>query len=865
MKNNNFVYIVISTAMFANASLGEELPASSEKVTLTARDKAAIEALSKVHGYSFGDFRVQPELNLFYGHDDNIFAEHDNERSDDIYGISGNIAIKSDWKRHKLNFNMGLESGRYDKYDDEDYDDYWLSTEGRYDLSKNTNFFGGLSFTDEHEDRGSPDDQFGDEPTTYSSTQTHAGASQKWGNISLRLGGTFETLNYDDVGILNGGKLNNDDRDRNLYGAGARVSYKLSPRLQPFLQAVIDNRQYDDKVDDNGYERDSDGYRFNIGVEGRLSQLVSGSAYIGYIRQEYDDRRFDDVKEMDIGGNLKWQISPYSNINAFLNRTLEETTREGSAGYIMTTAGINIQHRFSKNGTLTGHLILGEEDYQDNSTSDDIIDWGIAYRHFLTKNIYLDASYRLTGRDSSEDRLGDQLGSAANPANRQDYKDYYSNAVVLTIGALLYPVPESPWSTGRKLIPDFTPVDWGGLYLGAQYGQDTVFSQVEGPRDNGTDIGEYGDKGSAFGPFLGYGWRYQNWYWGLEAEYEEADTTINHSKSKDYAPTIHIEKNKSYAGSLRLGYMVPSGALIYSRLGWVESEFDTYNKTNNQLTGYDDSNWQDGVQYGLGVDIPAGERLFIRMDYRLTDYDDHTIDYLDNQGDPVSANYDNDETMFRVGLGWHFDKQPHPAKRVNVDHSGLYTGLQLGHGSIGSDTNGVHNDSGDTSNFSGEFADEAGINLGGFIGYGFTYKHWYFSIEGEADTSNADWKHQREPNGRNFSVDKKGSYGLSGRVGYILDSGTLLYLRAGAVKTRFNTVWIKGENRENDLERDDNLWGKRVGIGAEVPLTANVSVRFDYTYTNYGNYDFVTSHDNTDSMEFNNDETMFRVGLSISF
>lgn len=864
MKNIGFAYVIATVALFANVSVGEEVSDEADKITLTTRDKAAIEALSKIHGYSLGYFKVQPEVNFFYGHDDNIFAEHDNEQHDDIYGISGNLSLKSDWDKHKLNFNAGLESGRYDQYDDEDYDDYWLNTDGRYDLSKYTNFFGGLSFSEEHEDRGSPDDQFGDEPTTYTSTQTHAGASQKWGNISLRLGGTYEALDYDDVGQPNGGKLNNDDRDRDLYGAGVRLSYKMSPRLQPFFQTIVDNRRYDSKADDNGYERDSDGYRFNIGVEGRLSQLISGSAYIGYIRQEYDDRRFDDVNELDIGGNLKWQMSPYSNVNAYLSRTLEETTRAGSAGYLLTVAGINMQHRFSRKGTLTAHLMLGEENYQDSTVSDDIIDWGIAYRHFLTKNVYLDTSYRLTGRDSSEDRLGDQFGNAANPANRQDYKDYYSNAVFFTIGALLYPVPESPWSGASRLMPDFTPVDWGGLYFGAQYGQNTAFSQVEGPRGEGTDVGEYGDKGNAFGPFLGYGWRYQNWYLGLEAEYEKTDTTISHSKSKDTAQTIRVEKNKSYGGSLRLGYMVPNGALIYSRLGWLESEFDTNNKVNNQPTGYDDSDWETGILFGLGLDIPAGEHLFVRMDYRLTDYDDYTADYLDNQGDPVSANYDNDETLFRVGLGWHFDKQAQPAKRIVVDHNGLYVGLQLGHGSIGSDTKGVHRDGDGASNFSGEFADGAGVNLGGFIGYGYTFNHWYLSIEGEADTSSADWEHQREPNGRNFSVDKKGSYGLSGRIGYLLDSGTLLYLRAGAVKTRFNTVWSKGENRENDIERDDNLWGKRVGIGAEVPLTSNLFVRFDYSYTDYNDYDFVTSHANTDSMEFNNDETIFRVALSTS-
>ena len=99
----------------------------------------------------------------------------------------------------------------------------------------------------------------------------------------------------------------------------------------------------------------------------------------------------------------------------------------------------------------------------------------------------------------------------------------------------------------------------------------------------------------------------------------------------------------------------------------------------------------------------------------------------------------------------------------------------------------------------------------------------------------------------------------------MFDSGSLLYARAGAVKTRFNTAWIKGGNRQNDIERDDNVWGNRIGVGAEVPLTETSSIRFDYTYTNYDSYDFTTSHGSPDTMEFDNEETLFRMGLSVSF
>ena len=78
-----------------------------------------------------------------------------------------------------------------------------------------------------------------------------------------------------------------------------------------------------------------------------------------------------------------------------------------------------------------------------------------------------------------------------------------------------------------------------------------------------------------------------------------------------------------------------------------------------------------------------------------------------------------------------------------------------------------------------------------------------------AESSTADWTHRKAPSGRNFSVEKKDTYGLGLRGGYQLRSGTLLYARADRVRTRFKTTWVKGGNRDNDVDRHDRSVGRR--------------------------------------------------------
>ena len=73
------------------------------------------------------------------------------------------------------------------------------------------------------------------------------------------------------------------------------------------------------------------------------------------------------------------------------------------------------------------------------------------------------------------------------------------------------------------------------------------------------------------------------------------------------------------------------------------------------------------------------------------------------------------------------------------------------------------------------------------------------------------------------------------------------------------------DDPDNDVDRDDTVVGTRFGVGAELPVTRSAFIRLDYSYTDYDNYQFVTSHDSADSMQFANNESLFRVGLLVRF
>src|SRR5919206_3265727 len=118
-------------------------------------------------GVRAGAFRIFPRAEVAEACNDNIFATKNNEVDDFITLLRPQIRAESDWGRHALGFQAGAENGRYFDHTGEDYLDGYVSTDGRIDIVHNTFLRTGLGWQHLHEDRGSPDDVQGEEPTEY--------------------------------------------------------------------------------------------------------------------------------------------------------------------------------------------------------------------------------------------------------------------------------------------------------------------------------------------------------------------------------------------------------------------------------------------------------------------------------------------------------------------------------------------------------------------------------------------------------------------------------------------------------------------------------------------------------------------------
>src|SRR5262249_37659413 len=110
-------------------------------------------------GMPLGSFRLFPELELDEVYNDNIYATPNGvagKTSSFIQLIKPTLDLRSDWSNHMLNVFARGNFGLYSASSTENFFDYSTGFDGRFDIQREWNVYGGASFNHRHEDRGTP-------------------------------------------------------------------------------------------------------------------------------------------------------------------------------------------------------------------------------------------------------------------------------------------------------------------------------------------------------------------------------------------------------------------------------------------------------------------------------------------------------------------------------------------------------------------------------------------------------------------------------------------------------------------------------------------------------------------------------------
>ena len=352
-------------------------------------------------GVPLGGFLLFPDVKLGETYDSNIFRRNTGEVSDFITTIEPELALKSNWNNHALNFYGAGKLGYYASHDTENYNDYTFGTDGRLDILRDSTLDGSLQYTKGHEDRGSPDSPTNaKEPADTTTMAAKAAFNQQFNRFKLTPSIGWTNYNYDDVTAINGANINNDDRDNTLMQYGMRGSYNVMPSFDVFAEGIYNTIDYDAARDDNGFNRDSSGWEARTGVSMLLTNLITGDFYVGYLSQNMDDARFKDINGVSFGSSLKWEITRLTTLGLNAARTVQQTTAGNASGVLQSAIEATVHHELLRNLLLDGALQYTDDDYQGINRTDTIYEASAGATYKLNRWAGVGASYKFARRDS---------------------------------------------------------------------------------------------------------------------------------------------------------------------------------------------------------------------------------------------------------------------------------------------------------------------------------------------------------------------------------------------------------------------------------------------------------------------------------
>ena len=353
-------------------------------------------------GARVGSFIFLPSINVEAEYNDNVFATQDGAQSDTLTRILPEIALNSDWNRHKLDLAFKPEIVRYYRLSDDNVENYDFTADGRVDVLRALKINMSAGYKIDHEDRGNPNAvTSAKSPTKTKTTDAHIELNYKPNWVSLDIGGDFTRNDFNDVTNKDGTITNNGDRNRDKKEITVRLGREYLPNTEMFVKTSYNAIDYKDAVTDSGENRDSDGYSVVVGTQLDFTKIVTGNVFGGYISQSYADANLEKIAGPTAGASINWDATPLMSINGTVSRTIQETTTTGSPGFMSSFVSLTVDYEILRPLTATANIKGTVQNYEGVGRTDKVLDASLGGEYLFNRNFSLNLNYAFKRKLSS--------------------------------------------------------------------------------------------------------------------------------------------------------------------------------------------------------------------------------------------------------------------------------------------------------------------------------------------------------------------------------------------------------------------------------------------------------------------------------
>jgi hypothetical protein len=350
-------------------------------------------------GVGIGNVRLRPSLETSVGYDSNPNRVATPLRGSSELRADGALNIQSEWSNHELKGDLRLGYADFPQVPKANRPDGAGTLIGRIDVTRDTQIDLGARYTLATQRPGSPELPFGtggttvtNQPLIFSSGAT-LGATQRFNRLELSLKGTFDRTVNQNATQSDGTIINLAANNFNAYGVTGRAAYEISPKLKPFVETTVDTRRYDQLLDQNGFERSSNGVSARGGATYQITSLISGEASAGYGQRKYEDPRLSNLNGPLVDASLIYTPTPLTKITLRGTTSFDETSVSNASGAVVRRLTLEVSHALLRNVTLTALGTFQDTQYRGVTLEEKYFNGTLRAEYNLTRTVAVRASY----------------------------------------------------------------------------------------------------------------------------------------------------------------------------------------------------------------------------------------------------------------------------------------------------------------------------------------------------------------------------------------------------------------------------------------------------------------------------------------
>ena len=140
---------------------------------------------------------------------------------------------------------------------------------------------------------------------------------------------------------------------------------------------------------------------------------------------------------------------------------------------------------------------------------------------------------------------------------------------------------------------------------------------------------------------------------GIEGEYLEstADTQFEDGDFEGFG-LGSVDANRDLYVGLRAGAKVTPNTLVYAKGGYTNAKYDIL--SNDGTTEFTNDVDTDGYRVGAGVEYAMNSGMYIKGEYRYSNYSEAEIDMEGTLADSERFDVDLDRHQVMAAVGWRF-------------------------------------------------------------------------------------------------------------------------------------------------------------------------------------------------------------------